>query len=285
VEVSEQTKRHCVMMENCCYDRPEMQCLNMVKKGLLGEIVHAEGAYLHDLREIKFSNEGEGLWRLAHAVRRNANLYPTHGLGPIAQCTDINRGDRMVQLVSMSSPSRGLNLYAAQKFGATDARATRKYALGDVNVTMIQTALGKVLTIYHDCDNPRPYSRIHKVQGTSGIFERWPERVYVEGRSTKPDEWDTLDKFAEFDHPLWTSQAEKARGAGHGGMDYIEDFRLVDALRHGRPLDMDVYDAAAWSAVTAMSELSIRGRGRTVDFPDFTRGGWKTPRVLQVMQI
>jgi predicted dehydrogenase len=282
VETSERTKRHCVMMENCCYDRPEMQCLNMVKQGLLGEILHAEAGYLHDLRALKFSNEGEGLWRLAHSIRRNANLYPTHGLGPVAQCLDINRGDGFDHLVSMSSPSRGLNLMAAKLFGETDKRAGAKYALGDVNVSLIQTALGKVITLYHDTDTPRPYSRIHIVQGTKGIFEKYPNRVYVEGRS-KNDAWDALDRFAELDHPLWTTQAEKARGAGHGGMDYIEDFRLIDALRDGRPLDMDVYDAAAWSVVTALSEQSVAAGGKPVRFPDFTRGGWKTPRALQVM--
>jgi hypothetical protein len=283
VETSERTRRHCVMMENCCYDRPEMQCLSMVKKGLLGEILHAEAGYLHDLRAVKFSNEGEGLWRLAHSIKRNANLYPTHGLGPVAQCLDINRGDRFDYLVSMSTPSRGLNAFAAKTFGPGDPRATQKYALGDVNVTLIYTALGKVITLYHDTNLPRPYSRIHKVQGTNGLFEKYPNRVYVEGRS-KDDEWDGLDKFAEFDHPLWTTQAEKARGAGHGGMDYIEDFRLIEALRHGRPLDLDVYDAAAWSVVTALTEQSVAGRGKPVEFPDFTRGGWKTRRPLRVME-
>ncbi len=284
VETSERTRRHCVMMENCCYDRPEMQCLAMVKRGLLGEILHAEAGYLHDLRAVKFSNEGEGLWRLAHSIARNANLYPTHGLGPVAQCMDINRGDRFALLVSLSSPSRGLNLYAARTFGATDKRATQSYALGDVNVSLIRTALGKVITLYHDTNLPRPYSRIHKVQGTQGIFEKYPDRVYVEGRS-KEDAWDTLDKFAEFDHPLWTTQAERARGAGHGGMDYIEDYRLIDALRHGRPLDYDVYDAVAWSVVTPLSEQSVAGNGKPVEFPDFTRGAWKTPRTLHVMDV
>jgi len=283
VETSERTRRHCVMMENCCYDRPEMQCLSMVKRGLLGEILHAEAGYLHDLRGVKFSSEGEGLWRLAHSIRRNANLYPTHGLGPVSQCLDINRGDRFSHLVSMSSPSRGLNLYAVKTFGPGDIRATRKYALGDVNVSLIGTALGKVITLYHDTNLPRPYSRIHKVQGTQGLFEKYPDRVYVEGRS-RTDEWDTLDKYPEFDHPLWTTQAEKARGAGHGGMDYIEDYRLIDALRNGRPLDLDVYDAVAWSAVTPLTELSVTARGRPIDFPDFTRGGWKTPRALHVME-
>lgn len=283
VEVSERTKRHCVMMENCCYDRPEMLCLSMVKRGVLGEILHAEAGYLHDLRSVKFSNAGEGLWRLAHSITRNANLYPTHGLGPVAQCMDINRGDRFATLVSMSSPSRGLNAYAAKTFGVSDPRATRNYALGDVNVSLIHTALGKVITLYHDTNLPRPYSRIHIVQGTKGLFEKYPDRVYVEGRS-KEDEWDTLDKYSEFDHPLWTTQAEKARGAGHGGMDYIEDFRLIDALRNGRPLDFDVYDAVALSAVTPLSERSVAGGGAPIVFPDFTRGGWKTPRALHVME-
>jgi hypothetical protein len=284
VETAEKTGRHCVMMENCCYDRPEMLCLNLVKKGLLGEILAGEAGYCHDLRALKFSSEGEGLWRIAHSIRRNANLYPTHGLGPVAQCMDINRGDSFAYLVSMSSPSRGLNLMAAKLFGTDDPRATSRYALGDVNVSLIYTALGKVITLYHDTDTPRPYSRIHHVQGTKGIFEKYPERVYIEGRS-KSDAWDTPDTYAEFDHPLWTTQADKARGAGHGGMDYIEDYRLIDALRNGRPLDMDVYDAAAWSVVTPLSERSVARKSQRVDFPDFMRGGWRTPRTLHVMEV
>ncbi len=282
VETAEKTKRHCIMMENCCYDRPEMLCLNLVKQGLLGEILHAEAGYLHDLRDVKFSNEGEGLWRLAHSIRRNANLYPTHGLGPVAQCMDINRADAFAYLVSMSSPSRGLNQYAAKHFGADSPKARQRYALGDVNVSLIHTALGKVITLYHDTNLPRPYSRIHIVQGTDGIFEKYPDRVHIEGRS-KDHEWDTLDRYQQFEHPLWTTQGDKARGAGHGGMDYIEDFRLIEALRHGRPLDMDVYDAVAWSVVTPLSERSVSSRSRAVEFPDFTHGGWKQRRPLNVM--
>ncbi len=284
VETAEKTKRHCIMMENCCYDRPEMLCLNLVKKGLLGEVFHAEAGYLHDLRGVKFSTEGEGLWRLAHSIKRNANLYPTHGLGPVAQCMGINRGDSFAYLVSMSSPARGLNLYAAQQFGPDSAKARQMYRLGDVNVSLIQTARGKFITLYHDTNSPRPYSRIHKVQGTKGLFEKYPDRVYIEGRSAS-DEWDTLDKYAEFEHPLWTTQADKARGAGHGGMDYIEDFRLIDALRAGRPLDHEVYDGVAWSAVTALSERSLASKSRAVDFPDFMRGAWRTERTLQVMNL
>jgi predicted dehydrogenase len=285
VETAEKMKRHCIMMENCCYDRPEMLCLNLVKKGLLGEIFHAEAGYLHDLRGVKFSGTGESLWRPQHAIRRNGNLYPTHGLGPVSQCLDINRGDRFDYLVSVSSKSMGLNLYCAKKFGPDSPQARQKYALGDVNVTLIQTVNGKVITLYHDTSSPRPYSRIHIVQGTQGLFEKWPDRVYIEGRS-RFDEWETLDSYyIEHDHPIWKQLEERSKGAGHGGMDFIEDYRLVEALRQGRPLDLDVYDAVSWSVVTPLSEKSVASRGNPMDFPDFTRGGWKTPRPLHVMEV
>ncbi len=285
VETAEKTRRHCIMMENCCYDRPEMLCLNLVKKGLLGEIFHAEAGYLHDLREVKFSGRGEALWRPQHSIRRNGNLYPTHGLGPVSQCMDINRGDRFDYLVSVSSKSMGLNLYCARKFGPESPEAKQKYALGDVNVSLIQTVNGKVITLYHDTSSPRPYSRIHIVQGTKGLFEKWPDRVYIEGRSPF-DEWETLESYyLEFDHPVWKQLEERSKGAGHGGMDFIEDYRLIEALRQGRPLDMDVYDAVSWSVVTPLSEKSVAGRGAPMDFPDFTRGGWKTARPLHVMEV
>ena len=285
VETAEKTRRHCIMMENCCYDRPEMLCLNLVKKGLLGEVFQAEAGYLHDLRGVKFSGQGEALWRPQHSVKRNGNLYPTHGLGPVSQCLDINRGDRFDYLVSLSSKSMGLNLYCAKKFGPDSSQARQKYALGDVNVSLIQTANGKVITLYHDTSSPRPYSRIHIVQGTQGIFEKYPDRVYIEGRSPA-DEWEVLDSYyIEHDHPVWKRLEERSMGAGHGGMDFIEDFRLVEAMRGGRPLDMDVYDAAAWSVVTPLSERSVAKRGRPMDFPDFTRGRWKEPRPLHVMEV
>jgi predicted dehydrogenase len=290
VEAAEKTRRHCVMMENCCYDRPEMMCLNMVKKGLLGEILHAEAGYLHDLRDIKFGfGKGGGHehdWRLGYSIKRNGNLYPTHGLGPVSQCMDINRGDRFAYLVSMSTPSRGLNLYAAKKLGPDHPKARQEYALGDVNVSLIHTANGKVITLYHDCSSPRPYSRIHKVQGTQGIFEKYPERVYIEGKSPD-DQWEELGKFqSEYDHPLWKKMEEKTKGAaGHGGMDYFEDYRLIEALRNGKPTDLDVYDAVAWSVVAPLSEQSVANKSKAIDFPDFTRGLWEKPRALPVMEI
>ena len=285
VETAEKSRRHCLMMENCCYDRPEMLCLNLVKKGLLGEVFHAQAGYLHDLRGVKFSGAGESLWRPQHSVKRNGNLYPTHGLGPVSQCLDINRGDRFDYLVSMSSKSMGLNLYCAAKFGPDSPQARQKYALGDVNVSLIRTVNGKVITLYHDTSSPRPYSRIHIVQGTRGLFEKYPDRVYIEGRSPA-DEWEVLDSYyIEHDHPVWKRLEEQSKGAGHGGMDFIEDFRLIEALRGGRPLDLDVYDAASWSVVTPLSEKSVAQRGEPADFPDFTRGGWKTPRPLHVMDV
>lgn len=283
VETAERTRKHCVMMENCCYDRIELMTLNMVRKGLLGEVIHAECGYLHDLRDIKFSNVGEGLWRLAHSIRRNANLYPTHGLGPVAQCMNINRGDAFDYLVSMSCVSRGLALYAAEKFGSDSPKARQKYALGDVNTSLIRTKKGKTIILIHDTNSPRPYTRIHLVQGTKGIVQKWPDRLYVEGRSPA-HRWEEFEPYAEeYEHPLWKGLSARGEGRGHGGMDYIEDYRLVQCLRTGAPMDMDVYDAAAWSAVIELSERSVSNKSKPVDFPDFTRGRWKTNPPLSII--
>jgi predicted dehydrogenase len=276
VETAEKYHKHCVMMENCCYDREELLILNLVRKGLLGELINAEAGYLHDLRGVKFNNEYEAVWRTAHSIRRNGNLYPTHGLGPVAQCMNINRGDQFDYLVSMSSVSRGLNLYTAKLYGAEDPRARQAYALGDVNTTMIRTVLGKTITLIHDTSSPRPYTRINRVQGTRGLAEKWPHRVYIEGKS-KPHSWDDLETyFPEHEHPLWRALQAKSAGAGHGGMDFIECYRLVHCLLNGLPMDMDVYDAAAWSSITELSERSVARRSRPIDVPDFTRGRWKS---------
>ncbi len=286
VETSERMRRHCVMMENCCYSRWMLMVLNMVRQGLLGELLHGEAGYLHDLREVKFGTGGEALWRTEHSVKRNGNLYPTHGLGPVAQCMNINRGDRFDYLVSMSGKSRGLNLYAAKKFGPDHLFARRKYALGDINVSLIRTVKGLTITLYHDCSSPRPYSRVDLVQGTKGIFRGYPQppKIHIEGRSPGHS-WESMDKYyEEYEHPLWKSLTEKAEGAGHGGMDYIEDYRLIKCLRTGAPPDMDVYDAAAWSVVSELSERSVAHRSRPVDFPDFTRGMWKSRPPLGIVE-
>jgi predicted dehydrogenase len=276
VEEAEKYQKHCVMMENCNYGRMELMVLNMVRQGLFGEILHAEGGYLHDLREVKFSSEGEGLWRRAHATRRNGNLYPTHGLGPVSNCLNINRGDSFAYLVSMSGPSRGLQDYAREHFPPEAPQRKETYVLGDVNQSLIKTANGRTILVGHDTNLPRPYSRIHQVQGTRGLFQGYPSRVYVDGRSPQ-HQWETPDKYLpEFEHPLWRFDQAKNATAGEGGMDFLEDWRLIKCLREGLPTDMNVYDAAALSSVTALSEWSVANGSKPIDFPDFTRGRWKT---------
>jgi len=286
VETAEKQHRHCVMMENCCYDRTEMLILNMVRQGVLGELIHAECGYLHDLRRHKLTNVYEGQWRLKHSIERNGDLYPTHGIGPVAQCMNINRGNQFETLVSMSSKSRGLQLYASDQFGADSPLARQEYALGDVVITLIRTVNGETIVITHDTDSPRPYSRNILVQGTKGIIRKYPEElIHIQGRSAGHD-WEPLDAYREqYDHPIWKALADKSRGFGHGGMDYIEDYRLVQSLREGTPTDMDVYDAAAWSAISALSERSIARRSRSLDFPDFTRGAWKDREPLGIISI
>lgn len=275
VEMAEQTRLHCVMMENCCYGYREMMILNMVRSGALGELLHAEGAYIHDLRGIKFSDANEGLWRWQHSVQRNGNLYPTHGIGPLAQCLDINRGDQFDFVVSMSSNARGLNLYAEQHLAPEDPRSQVLYQLGDMNSSLIRTQRGRTILLQHDTTSPRPYSRINLVQGTKGTVTGYPDRVYLEGESSDHG-WQDLEAYkGEFEHPLWAEQGEAAEGARHGGMDYLEDYRLVKCLRLGLPMDMDVYDAAAWSVLCEATERSVAARSSPVTVPDFTRGAWE----------
>jgi predicted dehydrogenase len=286
VETAERTKRHCVMMENCCYDRPEMMILNMARQGLFGELLHAECGYLHDLRRLKLTDFYYDRWRVKHSIARNGDLYPTHGIGPVAQWLDINRGNQFDHLVSMSTKSRGLNLWAAEHIGPNSPEARQTYALGDVVTTLIRTKNGQTIQITHDTDSPRPYSRNILLQGTQGLVRKYPEqKIYVEGNSPN-DRWEDLAGYrAQYDHPLWKGIEERAAGAGHGGMDYIEDYRLIQSLRSGTPMDMDVYDGAAWTAVINLSERSIAERSRSVDFPDFTRGAWATRPSLGIIDV
>jgi predicted dehydrogenase len=285
VEAAEKHQRHCVMMENCNYDRAEMMVFNIVRQGALGEILHAEGGYLHDLREIKFEKKDEGLWRRAWSTRIDGNPYPTHGLGPVANCLDINRGDRFDYLVSMSGPSRGLYDWAREHFPADAPERREKYVLGDVNTSLIKTARGRTVMVQHCTNLPRPYSRIHLVQGTKGMFQGYPNRLYIEGRG-KPHQWvEAAAVRDEFEHPLWRELEARAAGAGHGGMDYIEDYRLIKCLREGLATDMNVYDAAALSAVVELSGQSTARRARSVDFPDFTRGKWRTTPKLDIVHV
>lgn len=274
VEAAEKYQRHCVMMENCNYDRFELMALHLVRQGLLGEVLHGEAAYLHDLRGIKFSTEGEGLWRRAWSITHNGNLYPTHGLGPVANCMDINRGDRFLRITSMSSPSRGLQAWREEHLPADDPRRTERYVLGDQNVSLIQTARGRTIYLAHNTNNPRPYSRLQLLQGTRGIVSGWPHRVHLEGRSAGHGWEDAEQYYPEFDHPLWRSEKIQQMDRGHGGMDFLEDYRLIACLRAGLPTDANVYDAAALSSMVELSVRSVARQGKPQEVPDFTRGRW-----------
>ena len=286
VETAERTGRHCIMMENCNYDRPELMILNMVRQGLFGELTHAECGYLHDLRRLKLTDFYVDRWRVKHSITRNGDLYPTHGIGPVAQWLDINRGNQFDYLTSMSSKSRGLNLWAAEHIGPDSPEAKQVYALGDVVTTLIRTRAGQTIVITHDTDSPRPYSRNILLQGTKGLVRKYPEqRIYIEGRSPN-DRWEDVAAYREqYDHPLWKGLDERAAGAGHGGMDYIEDYRLIQCLRQGTPMDSDVYDGAACTAVIMLSEQSIARRSDSVDFPDFTRNAWRTRPKLGIVDV
>jgi predicted dehydrogenase len=293
VETSEKTRKHCVMQENCCYDFTEMVVMNMIAQGLFGEIMHGECGYLHDLRGLKIHPTFyQGMWRAHQSLKRNGNLYPTHGIGPMAWCMDINRGDAFDTLVSMTTKSIGLNEFADTKYAEAKTQEdkkfysewqNRKYALGDVNITLIQTKLGKTIICKHDTNLPRPYSRAFLVQGSKGLVRKYPsEQIHIEGLS-RGHNWEDMKDYREkYEHPVWKATREKAKGAGHGGMDFIEDYRLVTALRKGISPDIDVYDSAAWSAIIPLSEQSIAEGNKPMKFPDFTAGRWKEPRQLGV---
>ena len=274
VNTSESTRKHCIILENCCYGETEMMVLNMIRDGLFGTITHGEGAYLHDLRKILTSNEGEGLWRRVPHMKRNGNLYPTHGLGPVAHYMDIHRGDRFDYMVSVSSPEASLTEYVKANFPEGDPKRAEKYVCGDMNTSIIKTVKGRTIMVQHDVVSPRPYSRLNTIIGTKGAFADYPARIFVDGQ--EKEEWQNLDAFREkYQHPLWKTTGEMARKmGGHGGMDYIMNYRLMDCLKRGLQPDIDVYDTAAWSAPTPLSEVSVAQNGAPQKFPDFTRGKW-----------
>lgn len=281
VNTSEKTRRHCVMLENCCYGYNELLVLNMVRAGLFGELLHGEAAYNHDLRKLLFEKRSEGLWRRFEHVNRNGNLYPTHGLGPVANYMDVNRGDRFDYLVSISSPSVGLYEYRDKHVAADDPRAKEKYPCGDVNTSLIKTAKGRTIMLQHTVSTPHPYDRINLISGSKGVFRDYPARVYIEGAAEGGgEEYKPIDGYkAQYEHQLWKQVGELARKTGgHGGMDFIMNYRLIQCLREGVAPDMDVYDAAAWSAPGPLSEQSVAAGSAPAKFPDFTRGRWKTGR-------
>jgi len=278
VDASERTQRQCMMMENVCYGREELMALNMVREGVLGELLHGEAAYIHELRwQMKDMDEGTGSWRTGWHARRDANLYPTHGLGPIAQYMNINRGDRFDYLSSMSSPALGRQLYAQREFPADHQRNQETYICGDMNTSLIKTARGRTIMVQHDTTTPRPYTRHNLIQGTNGVYGQYPDRFALESLGDFHAWQHDMSTLQErYDHDLWKRTEEAANElGGHGGMDFVMLWRTIFCLRNGLPLDQNVYDAAAWSVVIPLSEASNADRGNSMDFPDFTRGAWQ----------
>ena len=295
VETSEKTQRNCMMLENVCYGQNEMMVLNMVRAGVFGDLTHGEGAYIHELRwQMKEIERGTGSWRTYWHARRNANIYPTHGLGPIAQYMGINRGDRFDYMTSMSSNALGRSAYAKREFPAEHERNTLKYIAGDINSSLIKTVRGRSILIQHDTTTPRPYSRINHIQGTNGAFSGYPNRIALENNPLTPEvengfhKWDAdMAKWHErFDHEIWKKMGTEAlENKGHGGMDFVMLWRIIYCLRNGLPLDQNVYDAAAWSAITPLSEQSVTQRSNAQDFPDFTRGTWKNAEPVTIEMV
>ncbi len=280
VETSEKTRKHCMMMENCCYDFFELLTLNMARQGFFGDIVHGEGAYIHNLLGSNFNKKGYWeMWRLEENSTRRGNLYPTHGLGPICQIMDINRGDRMNFLVSVMSRDFQMN-NTALSLAETDPfykkYVDRKYR-GNMTTTTVLTEKGRTIMIQHDVTSPNVYSRIHKVSGTKAAALKYPlpAKISIGDEWVKDEEMKTLEE--KFTPPIVRKVGELAKQVGgHGGMDFLENWRLIDCLRNGLPLDQDVYDAALWSAIAPLSEWSVESRSYPVPVPDFTRGAWKT---------
>ena len=295
VKKSQSTGKQYMMLENVCYRRDVMAALQMVRQGIFGELVHLQGGYQHDLREVKF-NDGkqpygggvefgekgfsEAQWRTQHSVDRNGDLYPTHGIGPLSKMLDIHAGNRFTSLVSMASKSRGLHEYIVKTGGETHPNAKVNFKLGDVVTTMISTANGETVLLQHDTSLPRPYSLGFRVQGTKGLWMDINKSIHVEGIS-QPHRWeDAKDWLIQFDHPLWQKYGSDAQGAGHGGMDFFVVHAFLEAIKRSEPTPISVYDSAAWSVITPLSEWSVANNNNSIEFPDFTNGKWKTGKQI-----
>ena len=287
VNTAEETQRNCIMLENVCYGDEELWVLNMVNKGVFGTLTYAEAAYIHNLRDSLFSKTGYyDMWRIRHHVEKDGNLYPTHGLGPIAQYMDINRGDRFDFLVSMSSLEASLSEHSLSVENDSEFYNRQDFEHGDMNNTLVKTALGRTILIQHDVVTPRPYSRINLLAGTKATHTGYPSRLSLHG---KGHEWLPEDMYKEmygtYRHPIWDKLKEEiAQNGGHGGMDFVMMYRLIECLNEGKPLDMDVYDGADWSVITPLSNLSVQLGSIPTRFPDFTREKWKGKRLLGMME-
>lgn len=285
---AEATQRHCIMIENCCYNDEELWVLNMIEQGVFGDLTHAEGAYLHDLRAHLLSDTYyKDHWRLKHHVNKNGNFYTTHGLGPISMYLDIGRGDTYNYLTSMSSREHNLSQAAA----SVNSPFT-EFKCGDMNSTMIKTSKGKTVLLQFDVHTGQPYSRINKVAGTKAVHQGYPSRLFIDSNSLEfyGHKWLTKEKYAsyrsQYEHPMIT----KLKGVsaqfkqGHGGMDFVMMYRLVRCLNLGLPLDLNVYDGVLWSAITPLSELSVANNSLPIPVPDFTNGLWKNQSEKEIMR-
>ncbi len=268
VETAERTRMHCMMLENSCYDSFEMTCLRMAREGVFGDIVHVEGGYCHNLSTYwdKYRDD----WSMRFSAEHHGDVYPTHGIGPLCQLLDIHRGDKLSYLVSMDSAAIAGQAAADSRYGAGNV----SFSNGDITSTLIRTTRGRSIQLQHSVMTPQPYSRLYRIYGTRGFANKYPAPGFVfdEGKEYMPQE-EVSALMARYKHPVWQELEEKALTVGgHNGIDYIMDYRLVECLHKGLPLDMDVYDAAEWSSIVELSEQSILGGSIPVEIPDFTRG-------------
>jgi predicted dehydrogenase len=292
INTSEKTRKHCMQLENCVYDFFELTTLNMVQQGLFGEILHAEGSYIHGLQP--FWGEYWNNWRMDYNKKHRGDIYPTHGMGPACQALNIHRGDKMNYLVSMDTKAVGNPAYIKEKSGIE----VKDFRNGDHTMTMIRTEKGKTIQIQHDVTSPRPYSRMYQVSGTKGFANKYPVEGYALdskaiGSDIAPNHENlSAHKFVpedvkkalmeKYKHPIVKGIEEKAKKVGgHGGMDFIMDYRLIYCLQNGLPLDMDVYDLAEWSCLVPLTEISLDNNSTPVEIPDFTRGGWNKLKGLE----
>ena len=288
IEVSERTNKHFMMMENCNYNEEELWVLNMIQEGVFGDLTHAEGAYLHDLRALLLhENYYEGQWRLHEHAERNGNFYTTHGLGPISFYLKIGRGDTFSHLTSMSSRELNLSLAAKQV-----NHPITTYKCGDMNNTMIKTEKGKTILLQFDVHSGRPYSRINKVVGTKAVHEGYPSRLYIDSEKLESwgHKWLKKEEYSryrnKYQHPIIQKlkSVSKTFKHGHGGMDFVMIYRLIRCINLGLPLDINLYDSVMWSAITPLTEISVVSNSQSIKIPDFTAGGWKTESPLEIMR-
>ncbi len=288
IETAERTQKHCMMMENCCFNGEELWVLNMINQGVFGDLTHAEGAYIHDLRKhLLDETYYEDQWRIKHHLNKDGNFYTTHGLGPVSQYMDIGRGDTYDHVVSMSSREKSLS-DAAKKHNSPFTNIK----CGDMNTTLIKTKLGKSIMLQFDVHTGRPYNRLNTVVGTKAVHEGYPSRLYINEEELAwwghkwLDDQQYKDYREKYDHPLWNKLKTQIsdNAVGHGGMDFVMIYRLIRCLNKGLPLDINVYDSVLWSAITPLSELSVAQNSASIKVPDFTGGTWKTKRPTEMLR-